>query len=448
MKKCLYILLIVILLVPSLSGCEHFAPGGGQVDRPPLTPADDPAGTPSDGPAGEEDPTVDEYGFTLFPEGNYLADPKFDTDEFLPDYDVDISFVQHGSTDQRGVCATADTIYSYSDMNGKLMYTDKATGLTLPLCGKPECTHTDDTCNAYIGDDASGLRVYGGKLYWIEGGQTQAVMRMNLDGTARERVTGLNRMDIQVGGVRIGGDSTWTIHRGYVYVAGMLDTVVNGEPRSAFTVYAKPLDGGEGFTVMSSLQDGSGAYCAMRPVGNDLYIMTSSSGYEDRETREGPIVFLSFYRWNSKTRQAECLYSQGRGTSGSVGCYAGCFPLPVPGEGIYFCDVVESVDDTLAARILKLSFDTGTVEETGSFPVPETWPRFTAEHVVVSTLSGNSPLRFYDYNGELLFECGPFGTAVGGMLMGEDEQYAYYMCDNRKDFLAVPKDGGPVLTIQ
>lgn len=432
MKNRFSFLVSAALLLSVLTGCEHFVPGGDGSGRPVI----DSTGEPTEGPT--EGDTGDNDGFTVFSEGNYLADPMFDTDEFLPEYDADISFIQHGSTEQRGLCVTEDTIYFYWDEH--LLFTDKDTGITLPLCGKPECTHTDNSCNAYIGGEAAGLRVYDGKLYWIEDGQN--VMRMGLDGTAHERVTSLDP-SLRT---QISGDSTWVIHRGYVYLAGARDAVMDGERKSVFTVYAKPLDSGDGFTVMSAVRNGSGSYCAMRPVGNDLYIVTNSTEYEDWETREGPAEILDFYRWDSKTRKAERLYSQDGNTPEGVGFYAGCFPLPVPGDGVYFCDVVESEDDALAARIMKLSFDTGTVEETGSFPVPETWPRFTADHVIVSTLSENSFLRFYDYSGELLFECGPLDAAPGAMLMGEDERYVYYK--HVEGFLAISKSGGTVLAIK
>ena len=38
--------------------------------------------------------------------------------------------------------------FGFSD---KLMYTDLETGITAPLCGKPECTHEDASCNASVG---------------------------------------------------------------------------------------------------------------------------------------------------------------------------------------------------------------------------------------------------------------------------------------------------------
>ena len=51
------------------------------------------------------------------------------------------------------------------------------------LCGKPECTHEEMTCNAFI-QSPMGIQVYDHHLYWLSGA-TQ-IWRMNLQGTERE----------------------------------------------------------------------------------------------------------------------------------------------------------------------------------------------------------------------------------------------------------------------
>lgn len=128
MKRTITILLALALAL--LTSCELMVPG--PTERPSIGLPSEPAGTGEPTPAETADPTVDEYGFTIFSEGNYLADPKFDTDEFLPDYDADPAFVHYESTRGSTLCQAEDTIYSLYDSywpnetRDILMFTDRA----------------------------------------------------------------------------------------------------------------------------------------------------------------------------------------------------------------------------------------------------------------------------------------------------------------------------------
>ena len=151
MKKNITLLLALALVMSLLTSCELMAPG--PTERPPIVLPSTSAETGEPTPTETADPTVENYGFTVFPEGNYLANPKFDTDEFLPDYDADPSFIHAFSTIGNHVlCRTESTAFACTGSlsKGTIKYLDKATGICLPLCGKPECLHDNDTCNAYV----------------------------------------------------------------------------------------------------------------------------------------------------------------------------------------------------------------------------------------------------------------------------------------------------------
>lgn len=64
-------------------------------------------------------------------------------------------------------------------------HADLATGISGPLCSKPECTRTDRSCNAY------GLSMYDGRIYWVEyvyGSRSYRIVSAAPDGTAQTTV--------------------------------------------------------------------------------------------------------------------------------------------------------------------------------------------------------------------------------------------------------------------
>ena len=90
-------LFLSAFLLLSLTGCSQIiSDAANETEKlpPPVqTPEEGDKPEPID-PGPEPVSTgVDAYGFTLWPEGNYLADARFDTDEYLPDFDVDASFI-------------------------------------------------------------------------------------------------------------------------------------------------------------------------------------------------------------------------------------------------------------------------------------------------------------------------------------------------------------------
>ena len=174
MKKLIAFLLSIAIALPMLSSCEV-----------PVNISDDTDDTThmivdtSDMPITEDDPTKDEYGFTLFAKGEYIVDPKFDTDEFLPEYDANYN-AGRGSVAN---CAADDAVYFVEAKTREhemrpytmryISYMDKSTGFVDALCGDSSCEHFyidgggREGCKAYIGgkeDIPDFMAVYDGLL--------------------------------------------------------------------------------------------------------------------------------------------------------------------------------------------------------------------------------------------------------------------------------------------
>lgn len=421
MKKKFALIPAFALTMSLLTSCELLVP----------VPTDTPAPTEPTGSAG----TGSTEDFTVFPKGNYLADAKFDTDEFLPDYDSDSSFLKFGMTRAAALCQTDDTVYTCT--GSFIMYMDKATGISGPLCGKPECLHNGSTCNAYVSRYADGLCIYEGKLQWIDNG---TVTRVNLDGTGRETMG-------MVHSSAYGNLSNPTIafHRGYVYYAGVGSTVSNGVAQRYVTVIAEPMDGGEQFVIMEKTVGGA-AQCRISLVGNDLYVMVYSSS-KDTDDSDERKAYTTFYRWDSKTRKSE-LIAEIRGTE--IGMYSeGKDFWPVPGDGIYFQGHNSfDTEDGLSIRdiVCKYSFETEEIREVVSF-INRIYPCYTKDFII----TWDTLVYAYDYDGNLLFSI-PGGEYSITTFAGADDGFIYYHChpnlgEGEEYFIAIPLDGGEIIVI-
>lgn len=444
-KTFLFTLLCALLAACLLTGCEYMAPPPETTPPATIAPQEPtlvPTGLPSEDSASSGtlvDPVRD-FGFTAFPEGNYLADPMFDTEEELENYDANLSFIQHGSSGFGGICVTDDAIYSclnashsrHPNHTGILMYTEKDSCVSMPLCGKPECTHTDTTCNAYLSQQALGLQIYNGKIYWLDS-SSMMLMRMNLDGTNHEVVLDLGSAREIINGIWF-NDPPWFIHRGYFYVSRMVDEVVDGSTQSSFMALAFSLDGEDSLEIMRTSQPGHASNCSLKPLGNSIYI---SFGFSDSSND-----YFSLFRWDSKTRNAECLYTQGPGDNAAseIKFYDNGYPMPIRGDGLYFSDYTWGTETT---TIMKISFTTGNLEKVGSFETPYQAIRFTKDHIVGFN---EDHLLFYDRSGNCLFQSDPLDFNPGAMLAGEDDRYAYYFLLDG-DIVAIPLHGGPVLSL-
>lgn len=95
-----------------------------------------------------------------------------------------------GTDDAPRICTAAEDGMFFLKLNDGshdkqfLHFYDFTTGETYPVCAKPNCTHGDYLCSAYL-TDASFLHYDGSYLYYFSGNGCQ-FWRMNTDGTDRK----------------------------------------------------------------------------------------------------------------------------------------------------------------------------------------------------------------------------------------------------------------------
>ena len=127
-----------------------------------------------------------------------VLDKKFRTDEYLPGFDTQDQYAESWYN-----IARAEDVY-YVIMNNYLFYYDEATGMSGHLCGKAECMHNNESCNAYLGL-VTGIQVYDGHIYWLE--NWGVLYRADLNGENREMVQA----------VKMAAGNRFAIQRGYLY---------------------------------------------------------------------------------------------------------------------------------------------------------------------------------------------------------------------------------------
>ncbi len=447
MKKILFLAAVLLAAAavscsrPTGVGSESEASPGGEGGAPYES-----TGT------GADTSAYDENGFLIFPDGNYIKEPAFDTDDPLPDFDAPTSFAQLGNSSSHSMCEAANGWYSCSTDSGckdMVLFTDKKTGASIPLCGKPECMHDSRSCNAYFGR-IERLQLYDGYLYVIA---DDSVFRVLPDGTKRESVTVLSREASDAAET----DSFYQIHRGYLYVCGSKWAVENGKDVHYASVTAHALDGSEEFRLFEKkYEEGAMPRVNVRFCGNDVYIMAWHTG--DTSTGTDAVCYADFYRWDAETRLGEALFT-------------GTYPENIrpyqfdcmvrEGDGIYIgvgyrgrlAEGEENAGSAVTTRlgVMKYSFDTKKPEHVmwfnddpgdvvgsdktlnGTLKIV-----FTADKIIFADYDAETLLMF-DTDGREVFRRDGFTYAN---FTGGSEKYLYFYNIEGGFYRAVPLGEG------
>lgn len=174
----------------------------------------------------------------------------------------------------------------YAMCNGWMLYCDHGSDEIIKLCGRPDCTHTDENCNAYF-EKGVNVCLEDGKLY-VTINYTDLV-QVDLDGT--NRVTVLKAADFsETGSNTIESPHIWS----GIYNVGMGRLNEDGE--YILDVYYAPLDT-DGKSMMRTSR--------FIPVQNDgdAYIVSTTEGMEtlfwswDPETNE-KVYLTQVYVWD------------------------------------------------------------------------------------------------------------------------------------------------------
>ena len=332
------------------------------------------------------------------------------------------------------LCEIGDTVYYLiMGQSGKLVYYyDKVSGVSGPLCGKPECRHTDTNCNAYVGT-AVAIGSYGGMIYYYDYEYLtgHVIRRMAADGTAHETLR-VMELDTFPGS---GSDRIIQFHRGYMYYATESKTIVDGQERLGLYIVAVPFDQEEDITVILDEETGD-VDLSVQLYGDSMYIMD----YGEK---------LRLRRWDCKTHDMELLLD--------VESPMKSPDFWVTDSDIYFNGVIgkavsEDGTEGTAREVYRYGLSDGAFEYVFSWFTPIGYSDIIADGFVAAVRKedGQAYAMVMDFQGNAIlnesFSVAGFpDQALRGLCQGTDKDYVYLYSLSSGGF-GVPLNGGePIL---
>lgn len=220
-----------------------------------------------------------------------VTNPGFQTEEYLAQYDMKNEYTQ-----AQGMIDKENGIYYFCPLGSVYVYYyDEETDTQGKLCAKPECTHEDASCNAYLGVSNIGIQIYDHSLYWIQGG---SLYRMDLNGENHEEVRTID--------VLYGVDPLFAVHRGFLYTFVLQNEVQQGDSEMTLWIRRYSLDDAEqaGQTLYQEEQ-GSLASYRYHMYGNSLYFLCNQA-MDDTYTE----YEATLYVYDTEADQCEVLWSE------------------------------------------------------------------------------------------------------------------------------------------
>ena len=336
---------------------------------------------------------------------------------------------------------TDDTVYFKPFQSSKsIKYADIEAGIGGVLCGKPECTHTDSSCNAYTSYAVPGLSDYDRALYWTTSeGFDYYICKENYDGTDRVVVRELDSQTMQT----LNTNSLSFAHRGYMFYCSGTFTIENGETKYISQVFAYSLEGDDDCIKIYEKYVPNTYYTSvrMRAYNDALYIMNRSGDV----TGDKPC--LELYKWNINTHDIETLYT------GEV---------PFSAWEFYIIDDGILISESTGGKIYFYSFEEQTISDYLDFNGESE----DFDYISISNgfFIGQIPdddketvmIRVIDITGKLILDSAfsvdfidkEQWTHMSITLCGADENYVYNLYSGSQGsdeyLVAIPLDGSDV----
>ena len=317
------------------------------------------------------------------------------------------------------MCEIGDTVYyvtthiTAKESVHLIYYYEKASGVSGPLCGKPECRHADTKCNAYVGNVVA-IGSYNGMIYYFgyEYGTGNVIRRMAADGTEHETVRTLKQDTFPSSGyARI-----IQFHRGYMYYTTETTTIVDGQQCDGLYIAAVPLDSDGEITVILNEESGDVDLSAQL-YGDSMYIMDCGEKLQlrrwDCETHDMELLLYTESPISSPEFWVADSYIYFNGATGKVVSEDG---IEGTARDVYRYGLSDGVFELVFSWLTPIGYSDII---TGGMIAAVSWPVDEKVYAVAVDFQGNTIL-------DVSFSVAGFpDTVLRGTCQGADEDYVY-----------------------
>ena len=166
----------------------------------------------------------------------------------------------------------------YKIVIDRIYYYDKASGISGPICGKPDCDHTGMDCDAYIGTGRA-IQYYNNSLYFVSCDYNIFpaefwLWKADVNGQNREKIKLLDAKGLLIPNQ----PQNFFIHRGQLFLFCLTNIVENGVPMMRAAILSSPLDDSQEFTTLWEEKSESVLHYTYRFSDQYVYVGSTYNG--------------------------------------------------------------------------------------------------------------------------------------------------------------------------
>lgn len=368
------------------------------------------------------------FGYTLF-----------DSNDYLPDYDVDPSYML-----PEVMLASYDDNYFGIIRSSRGMYLARNDGSgPVPLCQKEGCDHTDIDCDARLWWGFTGISAYDGRVYWASTQMDRQQDSILINSCALDGSDLRTEKEIPWERASLYSHDFIRAHRGYMYFAGGVDGY------SGVRVTAEELsENGESLVIFEKSYEGKYINSNIQFYANTIYIMINSFNMKDDFHTNNPFHMEYYQTYNEEFEVYEYDIRTGK-TKQICNLNRELIDVFIDAEGnIYH---LEDNPENGFKALWKLS--TNTKKDEMLYDFSEEDPDYKYFNVVngyvVATMADSDDICVKDFDGNttilsikpakdaLLEEYDYFVRAF----IGNDGKNLFFYCNDQETIAAVPLDG-------
>jgi hypothetical protein len=178
-----------------------------------------------------------------------------------------------------------------------LYYYDKLTGESDVFCSKPECQHSDSSCQAFMGmTNCPSLSYYDGRLWYVSNYAPGSAKLYSIDVNSGER-----KLEQTFQMPEMYSPQRAAVSCGKLYIGCCGNAVVDGAPKFLYQIVEADIQSGESSTIFEKITDAQQGWPAvfMRFDADSVYFCLSCLGK----------LGCEIYKWNGSMQEPELIFT-------------------------------------------------------------------------------------------------------------------------------------------